>query len=80
MGKIVYVASDLAAICAEQIDAVSFAERQVISERTPVRVDCSGSQAKLNLEVEPTGSSWLPTYGWPAFGRVGVFHGPDVIH
>src|SRR5436189_1376103 len=61
VGKIVHIAGDLAAISAERIDAVSFAKGQVIRQRTPIRVDDARSQAKLNLEIEPICSNWLPT-------------------
>src|SRR5205814_9933005 len=55
-------------------------DRQIISQRTPIGVDRSWSQAQLNLKLEPGRRHRMPSNGWPAPGRLGVFHAPEVIH
>ena len=43
-------------------------------------VNRSWSQAQLNLELEPCRRDRMPSNGWPALGRLRVFHAPEVIH
>ena len=78
--KVVYVAGNFGAIGTERINAVTLTDRQIISQRTPIGVDRSWSQAQLNLKLEPGRRQRMPSNGWPAPGRLGVFHAPEVIH
>src|SRR5260370_37440390 len=80
VGKVVYVVANLGAIGNERIDAVTLTDRQIISQRTPISVNRSWSQAQLNLQLEPCRRDRMPNHGWPALRRLRVIHAPELIH